>query len=118
MTISPEKPDHGIIATEKNKLTFRCSATLATSSRGSSGSCSMFASSGRSFRRMCSRTISLRVMRGSIGVFHGVRAVRFPHVGLSASLGHRMANCSQEGALGRRDQGPFFPHRRLDLGHH
>ena len=47
---------------------------------------------------MCSRTISLRVMRGSIEVFHGVRAVRFPHVGLSASFGQRMANCSREGA--------------------
>ena len=45
-----------------------------------------------------------------------MRAVRFPHVGLSASFGQRMANCSQKWPLGQRDQGPFFPHRRLDLG--
>jgi hypothetical protein len=31
-------------------------------------------------------------------------------------FGQRMANCSQEGALGQRDKGPFFPYRRLDLG--
>jgi hypothetical protein len=65
---------------------------------------------------MCSRTLSLLVMRGLIGVFHGVRAVRFPHVGLSACFGQRTANCSQEGALGQWDKGPFFPHRLLDLG--
>ena len=37
-----------------------------------------------------------------------MRAVRFPHVGLSASFGQRMANCSQKGLWVERPR-PLLP---------
>ena len=51
IAVSPEKPDNGIIATEKNKLTFPVLSDC-------SGSCSESATNCRRFRRTFSRTTS------------------------------------------------------------